>query len=156
MGQLNNFYGMKYLTLILTLTIILGCKRKESMMEQQKDIVEDYIKSYNNFDIDGMTKNLTENFVFKNITNGNVDLKTEGKEEFKKQAESAKVYFKKRKQTIESWEFHYPKVTVKIDYKAILAIDLPNGLKTGDTLELKGISVFEFEDQKIKSIVDKS
>ncbi|MBL0685976.1 nuclear transport factor 2 family protein [Aquimarina mytili] len=126
------------------------------MKEQQQKIVENYVNSYNRFDIDGMTKDLTENIVFENISNGNVDLRTEGITEFKKQAETAKQYSTHRKQTIESWQFLKSKVIIQIGYKAILAIDLPNGLKTGDTLELKGISEFEFEHNKIKSITDKS
>ena len=126
------------------------------MNESQKKIVRYYVKSYNEFDIDGMTKNLTENVVFENVSNGNVELRTEGLNEFKKQAESAKEYFKNRTQTIESWDFNDSIVVIEIDYKAILAIDLPNGLKTGDTLELKGKSEFEFENGKIKRITDKS
>ncbi len=112
--------------------------------------------SYNAFDIVGMTKNLSKEVVFKNVSNGNVELRTDGITEFKKQAESAKQYFTQRKQTIKSWKFDKSKVSVEIDYKATLAIDLPNGLKTGDILELKGISEFEFESGKIKSIMDKS
>ena len=126
------------------------------MQEQQKRVIKSYIKSYNDFDIDGMTKDLTEDVVFENNTNGNVDLRTEGIQEFIKQAELAKQYFKQRKQTIVSWEFSNSEVIIGIDYKAVLAMDLPNGLKTGDTLELKGESVFEFENQKIKRITDKS
>ena len=126
------------------------------MKEQQKDIIENYIKSYNDFDIAGMTKNLSKDVVFENVSNGNVELRTEGILEFKKQAESAKHYFSRRTQTIEFWEFDKSKVSVKIDYKATLAIDLPNGMKTGDTLELKGASEFTFENGKIKSITDKS
>jgi len=46
------------------------------------------------------------------------------------------------------------KVTIDIDYSAILSVDLPNGLKADDALELKGKSVFEFEAGKITYIVD--
>ncbi len=147
---------MKNLTLLVLLILTLGCQTKNGMKEQQKEIIENYIKSYNDFDIAGMTKNLSDAVVFENVSNGKVELRTEGITEFKKQAESAKKYFTQRKQTIESWEFNNAKVTVEIDYKATLAIDLPNGLKTGDTLELKGVSEFEFENGKIKSITDKS
>ena len=126
------------------------------MEEQQKQIVESYVSAYNNFDIDEMTKNLDENIVFENISKGKVDLKTEGLKDFRKQAESAKQYFKQRKQTIESWEFRDSIVMINIDYKATLAIDLPNGLKSGDTLELKGKSEFKFVDGRIKRITDKS
>ena len=103
-----------------------------------------------------MTKDLAENVVFENVSNGNVELRTEGLTEFIKQAELAKQYFTKRKQTIESWKFDDTKVIIGIDYKAILAIDLPNGMKTGDTFKLKGKSEFEFDNEKIKSITDKS
>lgn len=126
------------------------------MMEHQKNTIENYISSYNEFDIEGMTKNLSEDVVFENISNGKVDVRTKGLIEFKKQAESAKQYFIKRKQTVESWKFEDSKVIIEIDYNAVLAIDLPNGLKIGDTLKLKGQSEFEFESGKIKSITDKS
>ena len=126
------------------------------MKEQQKAIVENYLNSYNDFDIDGMTKNLTDNVVFENVSNGKVELRTEGLSEFKQQAEFAKQYFTQRKQSVDSWEFIDTKVIIGIDYEAILAMDLPNGMKTGDTLKLKGKSEFDFENGKIKSITDKS
>jgi hypothetical protein len=124
------------------------------MKEQQKTVIENYIKSYNEFYSTGMTRDLTNDVVFENVSNGKVDLRTEGIEEFAKQAESSKQFFKQRKQTIESWEFNDSKVVITIAYKAVLAVDLPNGLKAGDTLELKGKSEFEFENQKIKKIID--
>lgn len=126
------------------------------MKEQQKLVIENYVKSYNEFDVTGMTKDLSEDVVFENVSNGNVDLRTEGITAFTQQAESAKQYVKQRNQTVESWEFNGPKVTIKIDYKAVLAIDLPNGLKAGDSLELKGESEFEFVNSKINCIRDKS
>lgn len=126
------------------------------MKEEQKTVIEEYVKSYNHFDIGGMIKNLADDVVFENVSNGKVDLRTEGLEAFKKQAESAKQYFVQRKQTIESWEFNNIKVSIDINYEAVLATDLPNGLKAGDTLKLKGKSEFEFENGQIKKITDKS
>lgn len=126
------------------------------MNKQQKGIIEDYITSYNNLNIEGMVKNLDTNVVFENVTDGEVDLKIEGLEEFRKQAESTKQYFAERNQTIESWKFDGDKVTIGISYKAVLAIDLSEGLKKGDTLELVGQSVFQFEDGKIRRITDLS
>lgn len=147
---------MKYLFPVLMFILNFGCQTKKDMDVQKKQIVESYVNAYNNFDIDGMTKNLDENIVFENVSNGKVDLRTEGLKSFREQAESAKKYFKQRKQTIESWEFRDSIAMINIDYKAILAIDLPNGLKSGDTLKLKGKSEFEFVDGKIKRIIDKS
>ena len=41
-----------------------------------------------------------------------------------------------------------------IDYRATVAMELPNGLKPGDTLRLQGKSIFRFDDGKIISIED--
>ena len=90
------------------------------------------------------------------MSNGNVDLRTEGLAAFTEQAKVATQYFKQRKQTIESWTLQDSIVEIGISYQAILAIDLPNGLKVGDTLELTGTSIFKFSDGKIKQITDKS
>lgn len=126
------------------------------MKETQQQIIENYVESYNNFDVAGMTEHMDENVVFENITNGEVDLRTEGLNDFKNQAESAKQFFKQRKQTIRSWEFNDSRVSIVIFCQAVLAIDLPNGLKSGDMLELEGISEFHFENGKIISLIDES
>ena len=68
------------------------------MEEKQKSIIENYVNSYNQFDVSGMTNDLSDDVVFENISNGNVDLRTEGLQAFKEQAETAKQYFNQRKQ----------------------------------------------------------
>ena len=128
----------------------------KQMEEQQKAIIENYIQAYNQFDVAGMIKDLSDTVIFENITNNEVDLRTDGKEAFQKQAEMAKQYFQQRAQTIEAWDFQENKVIIDISYQGILAIDLPNGMKAGDTLRLNGQSEFEFRDDKIVSIRDKS
>ncbi|MFN4102433.1 MAG: hypothetical protein ACK4GT_21955, partial [Pararhodobacter sp.] len=44
----------------------------------------------------------------------------------------------------------------QIDYAAVVATDLPNGWKAGQTLAFSGSSAFRVEDGKIVSIVDES
>ncbi|MEN7551084.1 nuclear transport factor 2 family protein [Rapidithrix thailandica] len=116
--------------------------------------VENYIKAYNSFDIEGMLRDLHPNVVFKNISNGEVNLTTEGKEAFQKQAKQAKNLFREREQSIRNIQFDDKQVTLEIDYKGVLAVDLPNGMKAGDTLALKGKTIFRFEEDKIVSIED--
>jgi ketosteroid isomerase-like protein len=123
-------------------------------MDEQQSRIAQYVNAYNNFDVDGMTRDLDENIIFENISNGQLNLRTDGLAAFRKQAEAARQYFQKREQRITSWLFEEHKVTIDIDYSAILNVDLPNGLKAGDALELKGKSVFEFEAGKITYIVD--
>jgi hypothetical protein len=119
-----------------------------------KEIIEIYIKSYNNFDVAGMLSNMHEDVVFENISDGKVDLSTQGINALREQAEQAKSYFSQREQRITSIRFNNDLVEIDLDYNAILAIDLPNGLRAGDKLELKGKSIFKFIDDKIIELKD--
>ncbi|MEL6836505.1 MAG: nuclear transport factor 2 family protein [Bacteroidota bacterium] len=124
---------------------------------EQRAIIEKYVEAYNRFDISGMLRDLHEEVVFQNISGGEVNLKTEGKTAFREQAEAAKHYFSERRQTITNWEYVSPDlVRIGIAYRGVLAVDLPNGMKAGELLELTGSSVFQFRRQQIIGIVDES
>ncbi|WP_294199365.1 nuclear transport factor 2 family protein [uncultured Chryseobacterium sp.] len=122
--------------------------------ERYITVIENYISAYNRFDVKGMCRDLSEDILFENISDGNVDMSIKGIENFKKQAEAATAYFSERHQRIESWNFNNHVVTIEISYQATLAIDLPNGMKKGNMLTLKGISEFVFEDHEIISLRD--
>ena len=126
------------------------------MQTLQQQIVEHYVNSYNSFDVAGMLKNLDQEIIFENMSNGVVDLRTDGIEDFRIQAEAATQYFKERAQKIVSWTYSDTTVTIMIDYTAILKINLPNGMKKGETLEMKGQSQFEFKNDRIVRILDVS
>ena len=119
-----------------------------------KEAVTVYIEAYNRFDVDGMLAPLHEEVVFQNIANGEVSLTTTGKGDFRGQAEQATRYFSEREQRVTHWQLAGNRVEVAIDYYATVAMELPNGLKPGDTLRLQGKSVFRFGDGKIISIED--
>jgi hypothetical protein len=124
------------------------------MEEEQKQIISDYITAYNNFDIAGMAKHLDEHVVFENISKGEVTLRTTGLAAFVNQAETAKGYFKEREQTITSWFFSGHQVKVDISYRGVLQVDIPNGPKSGETLNLTGRSEFELLNGRIISLKD--
>jgi ketosteroid isomerase-like protein len=121
---------------------------------KQKQLVQEYIEAYNRFDVDGMLYHLHDNVVFRNISNGEVNLTLTGKESFRQQAQQALQYFSQREQRITDWQVADNRVEILLDYTAVAAIDFPNGLKAGDTLQLKGKSVFQFADGLIISIDD--
>ncbi len=150
---------MKSFILTTSIIFLVGCSQKsnqKNMEEIQKLTVENYVEAYNKFDIEGMIENLDSKVVFENVSGGNPDMKLEGIEAFRNQAEQATSYFKERKQTIKSWSFQEDTVIIQIDYRGILAIELPNGMKPGDTLELEGKSTFLFAGSKIAKIIDES
>lgn len=124
------------------------------MSETKRQIIENYIAAYNNFDVENMLKDMDENIVFRNISGGEINLETNGIDELRLQAEQAKALFTEREQKITRLEFGENKIEVEIAYRATLAADLPNGMKKGDKIELNGKSSFRFAGDKIIEIED--
>lgn len=118
------------------------------------DLIRNYINAYNTYDVAGMTANLHNDIVFEHITNGEVVLSLHGLEAFRRQAEQAVRFFNQRKQTITSITEAADRVEVTIAYTAIAAMDLPNGLKAGDAVNLQGQSIFRFAGDKVIRITD--
>ena len=121
---------------------------------QKKEIIQKYISSYNSFDIEGMLSTIHDDIKFKNISNDDITAKATNIEEFKDLVLQAKAIFKDRKQKIDSIEFNKEKTIINISYQGVLAIDLPNGLKAGQSLILEGKSEFCFKDNKISELTD--
>lgn len=119
-------------------------------------LIRNYINAYNSLDVDGMTKLLHENIKFRNISNGVVDTETKGLDKFCALAEQSVKVFSQRHQTIKQITINDDQAEIEVDYEATLAMDLPNGLKAGDTIKLKGKSVFRMKDEKLIMIEDYS
>lgn len=122
----------------------------------RKEIIEDYIRAYNSFDVQGMLLYLHEQVEFRNISNGEVNLSLQGIEAFRKQAEQAAKLFSEREQVVLQYQEQENAAEVTIAYWAVLATDFSKDLKAGDTLTLKGKTIFEFRQDKIISIEDHS
>ena len=75
-------------------------------------------------------------------------------EQFREIAMQSKALFLSRQQKTTNFKFVGNIATVDIYYEAVLAVDLPNGMKAGKVLRLNGQSEFEFKDGKIYRITD--
>ena len=112
-------------------------------------------------DVPGMIALLHDVIVFENVSNSNGITVTSGKSDFEKLARQTLGVFKSRRQTIRSLTLGERTAAVEIEYEAVPAVDLPAGrnaelLKAGETLQLRGVTVFAFSDGKIARISDYS
>jgi len=119
-------------------------------------LVESYVSRYNAFDVSGMLALLDDDVVFENESNGEITVRSDGKAEFESLASESVKIFSVRQQVVTAIEMSERAATVSIDYTGTLAIDLPNGLRAGQVLELKGQTHFEFQNGKISHIKDVS
>lgn len=123
-------------------------------MKNREEIIRNYVEGYNQFDVDRMVADFDEAIVFENISNGETNLSLTGITAFREQAVQATTYFSTRTQTITSFRHQDDQTEVMIDYYGIVNMDFPNGLKKGDTISLKGKSVFTFSGNKVVKLTD--
>lgn len=123
-------------------------------MTTAETIIRAYVDAYNAFDIDKMCSLMHDEILFENITGETVNLRTFGLVEFRQIAEQGKVWFSERLQTIKRIEDVGSHTVVEISFAAVVAVDLPNGLKKGDALSLEGVSHFNITDGKISILQD--
>ena len=121
---------------------------------QAQLLVERYIEAYNRFDVAAMLACLQPDVQFEHSTNGDVTVRLDSKEAFESQAVRAAAWFAERTQRIMALRWLDEQAEADIDYHAVTATDLPNGIKAGTTLRFSGQSRFSFRDGLIAFIQD--
>lgn len=122
--------------------------------DEQRAVIHRYIAAYNAFDIEGMMATIHRDIEFKNLSGGVVNAAASGAEEFLQLAEQSKRLFSARRQTVTRFVSHGDRAVVEVAYEAVLAADLPNGHKAGETFRLDGRSEFVFRDGRIYRLTD--
>ena len=124
--------------------------------KEKQDLVDRFIDAYNRFDIELLMTFVHPHIEFQNVENGEVSASARGMKEFRTLAEQSVKLFSSREQSITRFRATKWGASVEVDYMAVLAEDLPNGMKSGETLRLTGRSDFTFMDGKISKLVDHS
>jgi hypothetical protein len=124
--------------------------------EEMKETIDRYIDAYNKFDIDAMILVLASDIRFENVSGGEINAKTSGKIEFEALARRSAQLFTSRRQKVTTTKIVGDKAFVEIEFEGVLAQDLPNGLKAGEKMVLRGTSEFVFVNGLVSSIIDRS
>ena len=121
-----------------------------------EDIINRYIQSYNERDIDGMLDCVTEDVVFENISNAGQSMKFEGRDVMGRVAELSGNAFSYRRQRMTNLVVGSGKAAAEIEFEGKAAVDLPNGVKAGEMVRIRGASFFEFRGRLLCRIADYS
>ncbi|MFE4105839.1 nuclear transport factor 2 family protein [Almyronema epifaneia] len=124
--------------------------------QEMRHLIERYLSAYNAFDVEAMMATIHPEIEFQNFSGEQVTATAFGAEEFRQLAQQATALFKSRRQVMTTFVAEETGASVDIAYEGVLAADLPNGMKAGQTLRLNGRSEFEFKDGKISRLVDYS
>lgn len=123
---------------------------------QKRDLIERFIEAYNDLDVDRMMAWVDPAIEFQNVSNGEVNARTSGADEFRALAEQSKQLFTSRKQTVTKFEIDGDRVSVEIEFRGVPASDLPNGMMAGTEILLSGRSEYTLRDGKIVKLTDLS
>jgi len=125
-------------------------------VDAKRALVGRYVDAYSRFDVEGMVALIHEDIEFENVSGGEVNARASGADAFRALAEQAKGLFSEREQIIRAFEASDEGASIEVDYTGVLAADLPNGMKAGEVLRLKGRSAFVFRGGKIYRLTDYS
>jgi len=140
-GKISNLYSHR-----------IGGLRMPMENQDKMNLIDRFIRAYNNFDVNGMVTLLHPECSFQNISGDQINASAAGISQFREMAEKSKSLFSSRKQTITSYRSEGETVTIGIDYEGVLRADLPNGLKAGERIQLIGKSVFKFRRSRLGKI----
>ncbi len=121
-----------------------------------EDIINRYIQSYNDRDIEGMLDCVTEDVIFENISNASQSMRLEGREQMGEVARLSGNAFSYRRQRLINLIIGEGKASAEIEFEGKAAVDLPNGVRAGETVKIRGASFFEFRGRLLSRIADYS
>ncbi len=121
-----------------------------------EDIINRYISSYNDRDIEGMLDCVTEDVVFENISNTGQSMRLVGRDQMGEVAALSGNAFSFRRQRIVNLVVGAGKAAAEVEFEGKAAVDLPNGVKAGETVKIRGSSFFEFKGRLLSRIADYS
>lgn len=119
-----------------------------------RELIERYLRCYNDKDVDAMLELFTEDAAFESVSNTTGVIRTAGREELHQLAKTSAEWFEQRRQTPTAWVIDDAHVALEIDYWCRLAKDLPDGKKAGQEVRLRGASFFTIRNGRISRLVD--
>jgi ketosteroid isomerase-like protein len=131
-------------------------RQKKGPIAMLDEIIRRYIASYNDRDIDAMLACVTDDVVFENISNAGQSMRLDGKPMMRQVAEVSGNAFSYRRQRLINLLTASGKAAAEIEFEGRAAVDLPNGIKAGETVKVRGASFFEFRGPLLCRIADYS
>lgn len=120
-----------------------------------RDLIDRYLDAYNRMDVPGMLATMHAGVVFENYTKGILSVRTQGAAELRHLAESSLHLFSARRQIITAFREHGgDAATADILFEGTFAIDLPNGVRAGQSIALTGRSEYRIGEGKLIYIAD--
>lgn len=124
------------------------------MTPTNREIVERYLKNYNDKDIEGMLAQFADDAKFESVSNTSGVVRTADKDGLRELAAKSAEFFEARRQTALAWVVDGDRIAVEVEFWCRIAKDLPGGSKAGQEMTLRGASFFTLHDGRITRLID--
>lgn len=121
-----------------------------------RTLIDRYIDAYNRIDVDAMLATMHSEVIFENYTAGVLSVRTVGAHELRHLAESSRHLFSARHQTITRYSEADGTAHAHIHFQGTFAVDLPNGIRAGQSIALDGRSEYRERDGLLIYVADYS
>jgi hypothetical protein len=111
-----------------------------------EDLVSGYLAVYNALDMEGLMAEIHPRIEFSNISGGVENAAASGRGAFRRLAELSLDLCASCRQTWLAYRESGDVAHAAVAFEAVLAADLPNGMRAGDNLSLRGHTEFGFGD----------
>lgn len=125
-------------------------------MKRHEELINIYVKGFNDFNMKKMLLPLHSKIVFENHVKDELTMKLEGVKAFKKQAQKGFDTVSKRRREILSIEHKEEYSETITSYTATMKVDIGEQMKKGEVITLTWKSKFFFKDDRISRIEDYS
>lgn len=119
-------------------------------------LIERYVDCYNRMDFDAMLECVADDVVFENISNHGESMCLQGKDAMRQVAELGMQAFSYRRQAIAKLICGDGSAAAEVRFTGTAALDLPNGVLRGETVEVRGVTIFEIRNGLLSRIADYS
>ena len=125
-------------------------------MSDLENLIRRYVDCYNQLDTDGMLECISDDVMFENISNAGQSMQMRGRDAFLQVVEASASAFSYRRQNILNLICTENSAAAEVRFQGIAALNLPNGTKEGQSVDIRGVSLFEMEDGRLTRIADYS
>lgn len=121
-----------------------------------RPLIDRYLDAYHRIDVEAMLATVHREVVFENYTMGRLAMRTLGIEELRHLAQRSSHLFSARRQTITDYREFEGTAYVNVFFEGTFAIDLPNGVRAGQSIAMPGRSEYRERDGLLIYIADHS
>ena len=126
-------------------------------MSDLEALIQRYVDCYNRMEIDDMMECVSDSVTFENFSNAGQSMQMNGKDALRQVAEASANAFKYRRQSIINLICSQEgQAAAEIHFQGIAALNLPNGTKEGQSIDIRGVSIFEAEVNLLTRIAEYS